>query len=183
MKKNYLFLLLSVLFITAVNAQDDAPVSVVKNQFKINALLLPGFVYEHGFTAKNTLYSEASLVFGYRHNSWYNESSWFFTPRITEQFRHYYNLEKRATKGKRTAFNSGNFIALNANYDFKSISTNSWFNEYEPSVTVGAIWGLQRTYKGKFNLEFNAGPGVNFDKYDTEFIPIINFSIGWVIGK
>jgi putative salt-induced outer membrane protein YdiY len=182
MKKNYLFLILAFLFINAVKAQDEAVTSVQKNQFKIN-MLFPGFVYEHGFSAKNTLYSEVSLGLGYSYNSYYDESNVFFAPLISEQFRHYYNLEKRANKGKRTAYNSGNFIALNAQYNFRSISTNDKYGEYVPSFTAAALWGLQRTYKGKFNLEFNIGPGVNFDKYDTEFVPVGNFTLGWVIGN
>ncbi|WP_289661384.1 hypothetical protein [Flavobacterium panacagri] len=183
MKINSLLLILFVLFINAVQAQDDTPVSVVKNQFKINPLLSPGFVYEHGFSSKNTLYSEASLILGYRHNSFYDESTFYFVPRITEQFRHYYNLEKRALKGKRTAHNSGNFIALYADYSFESISTNKLFSEYCPSFTVGPAWGIQRTYKGKFNIDLNIGAGLNVDRFDTEFTPIANFSLGWVIGK
>jgi hypothetical protein len=182
MKKNYLFLLLSILFIHAVQAQDETA-SVAKNQFKINALLSPGFVYEHGFSAKNTLYSEVSFIVGYRHNGVYEESNWYFVPRINEQFRHYYNLEKRATKGKRTAYNSGNFVALYADYQLESISTNKWFNEYQPSVTIGPVWGIQRTYKGKFNLDLNIGAGAQVDQYETEFALIANFSLGWVIGK
>jgi putative salt-induced outer membrane protein YdiY len=180
MKKNRLFLILSVLFINALHAQDDAPITVVKNQFKIN-VLLPGFVYEHGFSAKNTLYSEASLGLGFTSGG--GNSNFAFYPNINEQFRHYYNLEKRATKGKRTARNSGNFIAGNAIYNFGSISTNDDYRESAPSFTVAALWGLQRTYKGRFNLEFSVGPGVNFDKYDTEFAVVGNFTLGWVIGK
>lgn len=180
MKKNYLLFILFVLFINAVQAQEEAVTSVAKHQFKIN-LLLPGFVYEHGFNAKNTLYSEASLGLGFSANS--NNSNFAIYPTINEQFRHYYNLEKRAAKGKRTARNSGNYIAANAIYSFESISTNKDYREAVPSFTIAALWGLQRTYKGRFNLEFNIGPGVNFDKYDTEFIPVGNFTLGWVIGK
>lgn len=182
MKKNYLFLLLSVLFINAVQAQNEAATTVEKNQFKIN-VLFPGFVYEHGFSAKNTLYSEIALGVGYQYNSYHNDGNLFISPLISEQFRHYYNLEKRAAKGKRTAFNSGNYISGNAIYNFKSISSNNEYGNYEPSFTLAALWGLQRTYKGKFNLEFNIGPGVNFDKYDTEFVPVGNFTLGWVIGN
>lgn len=183
MKKNYFLFFLFMVSFNIINAQEEAPVSVAKNQFKINPLLSPGFVYEHGFSAKNTLYSEASLIVGYRHNGYYNESTWYFIPRITEQFRHYYNLEKRAAKGKRTANNSGNFLALYTNYNFESISTNKWFNEYIPAFSAGPVWGIQRTYKGKFNLDLNIGAGINIDKYETEFTPLANFSLGWVIGK
>jgi len=180
MKKNYLFAILFAFLTNASYAQDEAVTSVQKNQFKVN-MFLPGFVWEHGFDAKNTLYSEASLGLGFSSNS--NDSNFAFFPQIVEQFRHYYNLEKRAAKGKRTAFNSGNYLALNAAYNFESISTNDKYNEAVPSFTIGALWGLQRTYRRKFNLEFSAGPGVNFDKYDTEFVPLVNFTLGWVIGN
>lgn len=182
MKKNYFLLILSVLFINTLQAQDEVVTSVEKNQFKIN-MLFPGFVYEHGFSEKNTLYSEVALGLGYRYSSYYGEGNVYLFPLINEQFRHYYNLEKRASKGKRTAHNSANFLAVNALYNFQSLSTNEKYGNYEPSFTVAALWGLQRTYKGRFNLEFNIGPGVNFDKYDTEFVPVGNFTLGWVIGK
>ncbi|MDR7212428.1 DUF3575 domain-containing protein [Flavobacterium piscis] len=182
MKNNYLLLLLSVLFTITIQAQDEAPASVEKNQFKIN-FLFPGFVYEHGFDAKNTLYSEVSSGFGYRYNSYYDESTTYFLPMINEQFRHYYNLEKRANKGKRTAYNSGNFIAVSATYNFQSISTNKDYAEYCPSFTLAPLWGFQRTYKRKFNLEVNLGAGVNFDRFDTEFVLVAGFTLGWVIGK
>ncbi|MGO4771794.1 hypothetical protein ACEN2I_09025 [Flavobacterium sp. W22_SRS_FK3] len=183
MKKKYLFLLLSVLLNNIIYSQEEEVVSVAKNQFRINILLSPGFVYEHGFDSKNTLYSEAGLILGYRHSDFYDESTLYFVPTINEQFRHYYNLQKRANKGKRTAHNSGNYVALIAVYNFKSISVNEKFNEYCPSFTVAPLWGLQRTYKRKFNIDLNLGAGVNIDKNDTDFIALANFSLGWVIGK
>jgi len=156
-------------------------VAVEKNLFKVN-ILLPGFIYEHGFDQKNTLYSELSLGFGY-HSSYYGGSSWSFFPNINEQFRHYYNLEKRDSKGKRTDHNSGNFVALNAIYNFKSISSNNDFSADTSSFTIAPVWGLQRTYSRNFNLGLNAGVGYNFDKYESEFVPVINFTLGWIIGK
>jgi len=179
MKKNYLFLFLFITVFNALYAQDEATVSV-KSQFKIN-ILFPSFVYEHAFSDKNTLYSEAGLGLGYRYNSFYDEGNVYFFPLINEQFRHYYNMKKRADIGKRTAYNSGNFFAANVLYNFPSLSTNERYGNYPGSFTVAALWGLQRTYKGRFNLEFNVGPGVNFDKYDTEFVPVGNFTLGWVI--
>ena len=181
MKKIICSLFLSALLINVVQAQEGST-SVEKNQFKIN-LLFPGFVYEHGFNTKNTLYSEVSLGAGYRYNSYYDESNVYFFPMINEQFRHYYNLEKRAAKGKKIARNSGNFLALSGYYNFQSISSNEKYGEYPSSFTLAPVWGLQRTYKGRLNLELTFGAGVNFDKYDTEFAPIANFTLGWVIGK
>jgi hypothetical protein len=177
--KKHLIIVLSVWGMYSLSAQSS--LSVEKKQFKVN-VLLPGFVYEYGFTAKNTLHSEVSLGFGYR-NNYYTGSSWEIYPSINEQFRHYYDLDKRALKGKRTAYNSGNFIALNVTYNLKSISTNNNFLENTSSFTIAPFWGFQRTYKRNFNLDFNAGIGYNLDKYDNEFIPVINLALGWVIGK
>ncbi|KAF2511543.1 hypothetical protein EYY60_08925 [Flavobacterium zhairuonense] len=180
MKKIYFLMLLFAVF--NVHAQDEASVSVEKNQFKIN-VLFPGFIYEHGFSEKNTLYSEVALGLGYSYSDYYGESNTYIAPLITEQFRHYYNLQKRANKGKRTEYNSGNYLALNASYYFKPLTGNSEHFNYVPSTVVAALWGLQRTYKGRFNLEFSVGPGVQFDKYETQFFPAGNFTLGWVIGN
>lgn len=154
--------------------------SVEKHQFKIN-VLLPGFVYEYGLNNKNTLYSELSAGYGYSSNSFGN--NWNFYPYIHEQFRHYYNLEKRAAKGKVTSHNSGGFVAMAAYYNFKSITTNDSYSSSNSSITIAPVWGFQRTYKRKFNLELNMGAGYNFSKNDSDFVPVLNFTLGWVIGK
>lgn len=178
--KNKICLLLSLVAIGSLQAQEIP--SVVKSQFKIN-VLVPGFVYEHGFDTKNTLYSEVSVGVGYRSNDFSGER-WDFYPVINEQFRHYYNLEKRAKKGKVTSHNSGGYYALTGSYVFQSIATkNDYYNKTIPSLTVGPVWGFERTYSRKFNLGLNLGLGVNIDKYDTEVVPILNFSLGWVLGK
>lgn len=171
-------IILLLLLSSFVQAQDSP--SVEKNQFKIN-VLLPGFVYEYGINNKNTLYSELSAGFGYS-SSGFGEN-WSFYPYIQEQFRHYYNLEKRATKGKVTSRNSGNFVAMAAYYNFKSITTNDSYSSSNSSVVIAPVWGFQRTYKHKFNLDLNMGAGYGFSKNDSEFVPVLNFTLGWVIGK
>jgi hypothetical protein len=177
--KKYFLTLLGLITILNMHAQDK-PV-VEKNQFKINALL-PGVVLEHGFDDKNTLYSELSLGFGYRKSS-FSSSAWTFYPSINEQFRHYYNLQKRASKGKVSSHNSGGFLAMAAFYNFKSISTNESVSSTNASFTIAPVWGFQRTYKGNFNLDLNIGVGYNFDKKSSDFVPVLNFTLGWVIGK
>ncbi|PWA08914.1 hypothetical protein [Flavobacterium laiguense] len=170
-----------LLFCPLIKTTAQETTVVEKNQFKIN-LILPGVVYEHGFSAKNTLYSELSFGVGYR-NSDFGGSNWSYYPTIDEQFRHYYNIEKRAGKGKRTLGNSGNFYGFNAIYRFESINSNSNYSSSTPSITVAPVWGFQRTYKHNLNLNLNGGVGYNFDKYGSQVVPVINFTIGWVIGK
>ena len=38
-------------------------------------------------------------------------------------------------------------------------------------------------YIHKFNLDLNMGAGYAFSKNDSEFVPVLNFTLGWVIGK
>lgn len=178
--KNKLCLLFSLIALNALQAQETP--SVVKNQYKINALV-PGFVYEHGFDTKNTLYSELSTGFGYKNNSYYG-GAFYLYPTLTAQYRHYYNLERRNDKGKVTTHNSGGYFGFSADYFFQSISVSK--NSYShtiPSLTAGPVWGFERTYKRKFNIGLNLGVGANIDRCNTEIVPITHFSLGWVLGK
>lgn len=177
--KKYMFLFLILVSFSNIFAQDTS--SVEKNLFKIN-LLLPGVVYEHGLSKKNTLYSELSFGIGYN-QSGYSGKNLSLYPNINEQFRHYYNLEKRAQKGKRTIGNSGNFLGLNAIYNFKSINSNTSANTSDASFTIAPVWGFQRTYKHNFNLSLNGGVGYNVSKNENGIVPVFNFTLGWVIGK
>jgi hypothetical protein len=176
MKK--LIIIINLIAISTLNAQVKS--SVEKKQFKIN-VLLPGVVFEYGLNNKNTLYSELSAGYGYS-SSGFGEN-WSFYPYIQEQFRHYYNLEKRTVKGKVTSHNSGNFVAIAAYYNYKSITTNDSYSSSNSSVVIAPVWGFQRTYKHKFNLDLNMGAGYGFTKNDSGFTPILNFTLGWVIGK
>jgi hypothetical protein len=179
--KKYCVFLINLLAIVNLCAQQNP--SVEKKLFKIN-LLAPGIAYEIGLDSRNTLNSEFDVGFGYRFDSKIGKG-WYFFPAIEEQFRHYYNLEKRKSKDKSTKGNSGNYVGALANYTFKSLTTNENLGYYNPSFTLGAVWGLQRTYKHNFNINLNLGLGHVFQKNvkSDPVAPIVNFSLGWVIGK
>jgi hypothetical protein len=166
--------------ITVSHSSAQEKPTVAKSQFKIN-VLLPGFVYEHGLSSKNTLYSEISSGYGYTSNTFGYTSR--FYPFINTQIRHYYNLDKRVSKNKTIKKNTGSFVAFEASYHFKSINTNKNFLQSDASLIAGPVWGFQRTYNKNFNLDLNAGIAYNFKKADSNVIPIINFTLGWVIGK
>ncbi|MFN7099187.1 MAG: hypothetical protein ACK4M4_02280 [Flavobacterium sp.] len=154
--------------------------SVAKSQFKIN-VLLPGLVYEYGLSSKNTLYAEISSGYGYTSNMF--GSTWSFYPYVDTQFRHYYNLEKRLAKNKTIAHNTGSFLAVSGKYNFQSINTSQNFLPANSSFTLAPTWGFQRTYNKKFNLDLSAGIGYNFQGSDSNVTPVLNFTLGWVIGK
>lgn len=113
--------------------------NVEKNMFKVN-ILNPGIVFEKGISSKITLNSEVKLALSYRSNFELGKGFYFF-PRIEEQIRYYYNLEKRSLDDKNTSNNSGNYIAVLGLYNFKSLTTNSNLGYFDKSLVFGALWG------------------------------------------
>jgi hypothetical protein len=180
--KKYQILLLVLLIVSLTNAQNK--ITLENNQFKIN-ILSPGLSYECKLTDKTTISSELNTSFGYHFDS-FNGGKILIAPYIKEQYRYYYNLDGRNVKGKKTTGNSGNFIALSTSYYFKP------FNNSNPNAlstydgfTIAPIWGLQRTYNSGLNISINTGLGYNFGstKSNSGIKPVLNFTLGWVIGK
>jgi len=50
-------------------------------------------------------------------------------------------------------------------------------------IHVGPVWGFQCTYTSWFNLGLDLGAGYLFDNVDGVITPIIDFSLGWALGK
>lgn len=177
MKKN--ILIIGLLFANIIIAQQI--LTVKKSLFKIN-VLTPSLVYEYGFNDKITLYSELSLGFLYNYNATFGSSS-AFNLNINEQFRYYYNFEKRLKNNKKTNCNSANYLALTAINSFKPFAGKNLDKFYfENNFVIGPVWGLQRTYGGNFNLDLNLGLGAKIAQNNKNpIIPIINFTLGWVI--
>lgn len=185
--KKYFIIIIIITFYHSMNGQKDF---LVRNTFfKVN-LLTPGLTFEKGLFPNTTFCIDANLSLGFslRSSNSAPENSNFIlltSPFLRGQYRYYYNLEKRKIKGKNISNNSGNFIAINSSYYFRAINNNEFAHAYD-GLTLGGIWGFQKTYSGNFNMSANAGLGYNFSDYTTNFngvVPILNFTIGWVIGK
>jgi hypothetical protein len=168
-----------MLFINGIFAQDISGVN--KDLAKVN-ILVPGIVYEHGFSPKLTLYSEASLGFLYNYSSAFGSSS-AFNLNLNEQVRYYYNFEKRLADNKRVKNNSANYFGVSAFNSFKPFAGNNLERfVFVNTFSIGPVWGLQRTYKGNFNLDLNLGFAAKVSQYNTKpIIPIVNFSLGWIV--
>ena len=86
--------------------------------------------------------------------------------------------------GKNINNNSGNYYAINSSYYFKSITDNNFIN-INDGVTVGVVWGLQRTYKNNININLNTGLGYVFSSRKSKTLspitPTINFTVGWLL--
>lgn len=153
---------------------------VEKSQFKIN-MLAPGISYEHGLSEKSTLLGE--LGTGFLYTSEGGESFSVF-PYVSAQYRHYYNFEKRAKKGKNTLNNSANYITFITNVSSGKAIIGKRDYISDVYFGIGPAWGIQRTYKSGFNLDLNLGVGYGFGNNEKgKFIPMLNLTLGWVINR
>jgi hypothetical protein len=175
--KKYIIIAFSLVFALNLKAQDVSKVS--NNLFKIN-ILSPGLTFEKRITSNNTICLDGNIAYGFNYTT-NNGFTNLFSPYIRGQFRNYYNFDKRIAKGKNTSNNSGNFLAFTTSYYLQPIGNKDLVNNLD-GLTVGATWGMQRTYKSGFNINLNTGLGYNFSNLkDRTVVPIINFTVGWVL--
>ncbi|RKF42525.1 hypothetical protein BCY89_03365 [Sphingobacterium siyangense] len=193
MKRNYFTLFMTVAFASMSFAQTNTAVKakVEDHQFAYN--ILTNMSYEMGIGNKTTLrfsgplsgsllYSKTSITINdYHHED--SEWGYAFRPAVDMQVRHYYNLNKRLQKGKKIAHNSGNYIAGVLGAAGPSIlkSDNMYVADF--TLTLGAMWGIQRTYGERFMMNVGIGPGVSFYDSQSEFTPVGGITVGFRLGK
>lgn len=178
--KKYITITFLLLVFVNLNAQSRS--SYLENSlFKIN-ILSPGITYERSLSESTSLCTDLNLSLGFSYNN-NSGSDFLFVPYIREQYRYYYNIEQRTSNNKNIKNNSANFIALNGSYYLPN--GNSQDVSVYDGFTVASIWGLQRTYESGINLGLIVGPGYNFGTKERTagFVPVINFTLGWIIGK
>lgn len=155
--------------------------SVENHQLTLN-ILLPGIVYEHGLSQNSTIAAEATMGFAYRESD-FIESGFGIYPIGRLQYRHYYNFERRLTKGKNITGNTGNYIAPTiAIQGGKAIIGDlDYISDYFGGV--GAVYGLQRTGQKGLQFRFEVGPGYFFDEFESNFGIFLALKLGWVVGR
>lgn len=161
-------------------AQNDA--TSVKGQMFKAKLFMPGIEYEIGLTQKTSLNlaigTGLSVIGGSN-----RDTEFGVFPVFGGSYRYYYNFEKRASKNKKTSFNSGNYLALVSSFTSTEPIIGDIEANIDYSLAVGPVWGLQRTYNSKLNIDLQLGLGYAFDDQNNYITPIVGFSLGWVIGK
>ena len=86
-----------------------------------------------------------------------DEGHFFYTLRGSGgiDVRYYYNLSRRLEQGRRTAFNSGNFFAVDFQYHSRAFA---YKNAVRDDVLLAyPCWGIRRVYQGKYLLEVTGG--------------------------
>jgi len=182
MKKLFLSILLATTF-TSINAQSNKQVE--DGQFKIN-LINPGIEYEVGLGKNQTINFGIGLQFV--SSDILDDFFYAFVPAINGQYRYYYNMDRRLTKGKHIDGNSGNYLSASATMFTSDVIIGNVDSGSGTAGFIGPLYGIQRTYAKGFNYTMEFGLGLyfasdeNFNAIETGFGPTVSFSIGWVIG-
>lgn len=95
----------------------------------------------------------------------------FLAPDISIEPRWYYNIEKRARKGKHTENNSANFVTLAVKYypDLFKIGGPDYLH-VPNQISFIPKWGIRRAIaKSNFNYELGIGVGYLIYISDTQF--------------
>lgn len=109
---------------------------------------------------KTTLRAEASLFPAIWGGDMYGKTGFAFYPSLTLQPKYYYNIGKRAEKGKNTKNNSANYFGLQVRYipDWFVIS-NTKNVSLSNQINLIPTYGFRRNFAENFNYEFKAGLG------------------------
>lgn len=112
-----------------------------------------------------------------------------YRPVINLEPRWYYNLNKRLSRGKVIAGNSGNFFAIRVNYLPKIFTVNGGdFSRSNPhAISFTPVWGIRRKLGRQFYWEASGGVGLEIGnigmgetaKPTTAVKPYLNLRIGY----
>lgn len=177
MKKSLFFIIFSCF--TLASAQSDN--SVENHMVTIN-FLTPGLEYELGIGNSSTLDFSLGTGFALRGASEQGVDFGAY-PFLKGQYRYYYNMDRRLAKGKNIAGNTGNYFGINSLVQSGNplIGDLSLSSEY--IFQLGGMYGFQRTYRKGFNFGIEGGVGYFENDVDGGVYVVLDFSIGWVLGK
>ncbi|MFS4457467.1 hypothetical protein [Maribacter sp. 2304DJ31-5] len=169
-------ILLSFLTFSTLSLRAQSGKNVEDYQFKIN-FINPGLEYEIGIGENQALDFNGSLQFAL------NSTGYAFIPSLNGQYRYYYNLKRRLKKNKRTAGNTGNYLAASGTFFLEEVIIGNLTSGDGYFGFAGPVYGLQRTYPKGFNFNLEFGVGYYFDSFfkDEGFAPTVSISVGWVI--
>lgn len=138
--------------------------SVEKQTVSIQTGVLGIYVnHESRLADRFALRLEGGLDSGIWGGSFYPKTGFLMAPVLTVEPRYYYNITRRADKGKRIDGNSGNFLTLKTSYH------PDWFviSNYDQIQVVSDIsfvptWGIKRNIGQHFNYEAGFGLGIRY---------------------
>ena len=167
-------------------AQDEA--STTKSVTNIS-ILSPAITHEIAVGRNQTVFFAGALngiarfeEIGNTNPKTFN-SFYGLTPKVSADFRNYYNFGKRLGKGKNINNNSGNYLALRTEFEFSPIVNKDKFNAYNYGLALGGVWGIQRVYNSGIYLGLSLGAGFLFGNTKFETTGMGDFHLGFNIGS
>lgn len=153
-------------------------VDLERHQVSFN-LLMPGLQYEIGITRNVS----ASAVLGIGLAT--PQEGYSLTPIYNVKARFYHNFERRKAMNKNVAGNSGNYFAASYTHFFTEWELMGNMDNGDSSLDfLGAVYGLQRTFKNGINFSAEAGAGwYRRQNFNLGIGPVIGFSFGWTPTK
>lgn len=168
-------LLLSVIIIsTKITAQVET-----QNICRIS-LINPAIEYELAILKKSTITSRVGWgLSGSYSNLDLMQTGWIYmlVPYADLEYKNLYNIQKRATQGKKTQGNSTNYWGIRSQYRTKATRTNIARKDNN-DFSIGPMWGLQHSY-GKIHLLCDIGGVYYFDtKGNNGVMYTVNLRMG-----
>ncbi|MEE1945688.1 hypothetical protein VRU48_11270 [Pedobacter sp. KR3-3] len=190
--KTFVILLTTIISLNKASAQDtvraDQPAAVKSlNKIRLNLL---GLYYEHEqkIGMRATVYFGAGLAstvaieYGSRFEQSYNGTSYDYTisrpetrsyfslsPSVYAGIRNYYNFNKRIAKGKRTINNSGSYFGAEVAGYFYPLFQSKGYTSPNWEIGLTPVWGFQHAMSRKTSFEFNIGPTVRTNEFETYY--------------
>ncbi|MFP9098737.1 hypothetical protein ACLI09_06770 [Flavobacterium sp. RHBU_24] len=146
--------------ITITHAQDAPAATVEKSVFNVQTGFLGLYANnEYGLSNHIALRTEVGLEPGFTIRP--DDSEWSVLPMINLEPRYYYNIEKRAGKGRNVSGNAASFftVSVRCNPDLVLYSTQE---DAKMATFLGFVpkWGIRRNIgQSKFNYEAGIGIG------------------------
>jgi len=139
------------------------------------------YSYEHALGKQAVLNGQLMLRTGLASNYFITEGKTFYAvvPFLRVEPRYYYNLLKRAGKGKKTVNNSANYLALSINQSLNPIIKNMDFNFINEFSAIPK-WGIKRALGQHIFYETAIGVGYRYNRVDKSRASSgFNFQLGY----
>lgn len=162
------FFLLTLTYVGPTITAKSQNASVEKSTSGIQAGVVGTWFYnEAKLSDKISLRSELGLDAGIFGASNFYEAGFIMIPVICAEPRYYYNLNKRVTRSKSIAGNSGNFVSLKTSYNPNwFVLSNNIYLRAVNQISIIPTWGIKRNVGNHLTLE--TGIGIGYRYYFTK---------------
>ncbi|OEK04954.1 hypothetical protein [Roseivirga misakiensis] len=172
MKKFFLLAFFLVLpYLSNAQIESTETASVEKSTLGIQTGVLGLWVYGE------TQISETTVIrgeFGFEGEIFgginFDRTQYAFTPSFIIEPRWYYNLEKRSVLGKKTAYNSANFVSVQTSFEPDWFDVSNIDNRLRVNrIAIVPTLGMRRQVGARWNYELGLGIGYEYT-FDSQFV-------------